>query len=150
MERIFDSPRRVRFVAANVAASDTVKGSHIQRNPLSMGALAEPEEWPRVSQSPKEKKRRDCVMTARLTLSGMQQRKLATFGTPLPNDKDFPLAWGNPPLFCRPLLAPFKRVPARRAGHGGACRRQMLSRASGRELVGSTRLMRLTWSQTRP
>jgi hypothetical protein len=77
MERIFDSPRRVRFVAANVAASDTVKGSHIQRNPLSMGALAEPEEWPRVSQSPKEKKRRDCVMTARLTLSGMQQRKLA-------------------------------------------------------------------------
>ena len=47
MERIFDSPRRVRFVAANVAASDTVKGSHIQRNPLSMGALAEPEEWPR-------------------------------------------------------------------------------------------------------
>jgi hypothetical protein len=39
MERIFDSPRRVRFVAANVAASDTVKGSHIQRNPLSMGAL---------------------------------------------------------------------------------------------------------------
>ena len=43
MERIFDSPRRVRFVAANVAASDTVKGSHIQRNPLSMGALAEPE-----------------------------------------------------------------------------------------------------------
>ena len=77
MERIFDFPRRVRFVAANVAASDTVKGSHIQRNPLSMGALAEPEEWPRVSQSPKEKKRRDCVMTARLTLSGMQQRKLA-------------------------------------------------------------------------
>ena len=77
MERIFDSPRRVNFVAANVAASDTVKGSHIQRNPLSMGALAEPEEWPRVSQSPKEKKRRDCVMTARLTLSGMQQRKLA-------------------------------------------------------------------------
>ena len=77
MERIFDSPRRVRFVAANVAASDTVKGSHIQRNPLSMGALAEPEEWPRVSQSPKEKKRRDCFMTARLTLSGMQQRKLA-------------------------------------------------------------------------
>ena len=67
----------VRFVAANVAASDTVKGSHIQRNPLSMGALAEPEEWPRVSQSPKEKKRRDCVMTARLTLSGMQHRKLA-------------------------------------------------------------------------
>ena len=77
MERIFDFPRRVRFVAANVAASDTVKGSHIQRNPLSMGALAEQEEWPRVSQSPKEKKRRDCVMTARLTLSGMQQRKLA-------------------------------------------------------------------------
>ena len=77
MERIFDFPRRVRFVAANVAASDTVKGSHIQRNPLSMGALAEPEEWPRVSQSPKEKKRRDCFMTARLTLSGMQQRKLA-------------------------------------------------------------------------
>jgi hypothetical protein len=30
-----------------------------------------------VSQSPKEKKRRDCFMTARLTLSGMQQRKLA-------------------------------------------------------------------------
>ena len=72
MERIFDFPRRVRFVAANVAASDTVKGSpaattpipllraslsfivkqpgglgyklhskcsHIQRNPLSMGAM---------------------------------------------------------------------------------------------------------------
>ena len=64
--------------------------------------------------------------------------------------KIFLSPWGNPPLFCRPLLAPFKRVPARRAGHGGACRRQMLSRASGRELVGSTRLMRLTWSQTRP
>ena len=30
-----------------------------------------------MSQSPKEKKRRDCFMTARLTLSGMQQRKLA-------------------------------------------------------------------------
>ena len=30
-----------------------------------------------LSQSPKEKKRRDCFMTARLTLSGMQQRKLA-------------------------------------------------------------------------
>ena len=78
MERIFDFPRRVRFVAANVAASDTVKGSHIQRNPLSMGALlSQRSEWPRVSQSPKDKKRRDCVMTARLTLSGMQQRKLA-------------------------------------------------------------------------
>ena len=76
MERIFDSPRRVRFVAANVAASDTVKGSHIQRNPLSMGALAEPEEWPRVTQSPKEKKGRDGVATARVTLSGMQQHKL--------------------------------------------------------------------------
>ena len=75
MERIFDSPRRVRFVAANVAASDTVKGSHIQRNPLSMGALAEPEEWPRVSLSPKERKWRDCVATARATLSEMQQRK---------------------------------------------------------------------------
>ena len=49
MERIFDFPRRVRFVAANVAASDTVKGSHIQRNPLSMGALlSQTEEWTRV------------------------------------------------------------------------------------------------------
>ena len=79
MERIFDFPRRVRFVAANVAASDTVKSSHIQRNPLSMGALLSQRsgQWPRLSQSPKEKNRRDCVMTARLTLSGMQQRKLA-------------------------------------------------------------------------
>jgi len=58
MERIFDFPRRVRFVAANVAASDTVKGSHIQRNPLSMGALLSQRSGPesRVSQSPKEKK----------------------------------------------------------------------------------------------
>ena len=62
MERIFDFPRRVRFVAANVAASDTVKGSHIQRNPLSMGALAEPEEWPRQSEpiSKRKKTKRLC------------------------------------------------------------------------------------------
>jgi len=77
MERIFDSPRRVRFVAANVAASDTVKGSHIQRNPLSMGALLSQRSVDQSEPISKRKKRRDCFMTARLTLSGMQQRKLA-------------------------------------------------------------------------
>ena len=44
MECIFDFPTRARFVAECVAASDTVKGSHIQRSPLSMGAQSEPEE----------------------------------------------------------------------------------------------------------
>ena len=39
VERLFDFPTRARFVAVCVAASDTVKGSHIQRSPLSMGAL---------------------------------------------------------------------------------------------------------------
>ena len=42
---VFDFPTRPRCVDACVASSDAVKGSHVQRSPLSMGAqLSEPEE----------------------------------------------------------------------------------------------------------
>ena len=40
----FDFPTRPRCVDACVASSDAVKGSHIQRSPLSMGAQSEPVE----------------------------------------------------------------------------------------------------------
>ena len=39
---VFDFPSRPRCVDACVASSDAVKGSHLQRNPLSMGGLGEP------------------------------------------------------------------------------------------------------------
>ena len=38
---VFDFPTRLCFVDVRVAASDAVKGSHIQRSPLSMGGLCE-------------------------------------------------------------------------------------------------------------
>ena len=54
---VFGFPTRLRCVDVHVIVSDTVKGSHIQRSPLSMGAQ-------RVSQRraiSKSKKRRDCA-----------------------------------------------------------------------------------------
>ena len=44
MARVYDFPSPLRCVAVHVIVSDAVKGSHIQRSPLSMGAQSEPEE----------------------------------------------------------------------------------------------------------
>ena len=65
-------------------------------------------------------------ITVRGRRAGVGSTRLAALLSypPPQTTKIFLSPWGNPPLFCRPLLAPFKRVPARRAGHGGACRRQ--------------------------
>ena len=41
---VFDFPTRARCVDVHAIVSDAVKGSHIQRSPLSMGAQSEPEE----------------------------------------------------------------------------------------------------------
>ena len=41
---VFEFPTRPRCVDVHVIVSDAVKGSHIQRSPLSMGAQSEPEE----------------------------------------------------------------------------------------------------------
>ena len=41
---VFGFPTRLRCVDVHVIVSDAVKGSHIQRSPLSMGAQSEPEE----------------------------------------------------------------------------------------------------------
>ena len=38
----FDFPTRPRCVDVHVIVSDAVKGSHVQRSPLSMGGLGEP------------------------------------------------------------------------------------------------------------
>ena len=38
---VFDFPTRPRCVVVHVIVSDAVKGSHIQRSPLSMGGLCE-------------------------------------------------------------------------------------------------------------
>ena len=53
---VFDFPTRPRCVDVHVIVSDAVKGSHIQRSPLSMGAQSEPGRA--ISKS---KKRRDCA-----------------------------------------------------------------------------------------
>ena len=39
MAHVFDFPTRLRCVDVHVIVSDAVKGSHIQRSPLSMGGL---------------------------------------------------------------------------------------------------------------
>ena len=53
---VFDFPTRARCVDVHVIVSDVVKGSHVQRGPLSMGAQSEPGRA--ISKS---KKRRDCA-----------------------------------------------------------------------------------------
>ena len=49
---VFDFPTRPRCVDVHVIVSDAVKGSHVQRGPLSMGAQSEPG----TQRSPKVKK----------------------------------------------------------------------------------------------
>ena len=39
---VFDFPTRARCVDVHAIVSDAVKGSHVQRGPLSMGAQSEP------------------------------------------------------------------------------------------------------------
>ena len=39
---VFDFPTRARCVDVHAIVSDAVKGSHVQRSPLSMGGLGEP------------------------------------------------------------------------------------------------------------
>ena len=41
---VFDFPTRARCVDVHAIVSDAVKGSHVQRGPLSMGAQSEPVE----------------------------------------------------------------------------------------------------------
>ena len=48
---VFDFPTRARCVDVHAIVSDAVKGSHVQRGPLSMGAQSEPGQ-----RSPKVKK----------------------------------------------------------------------------------------------
>ena len=45
---VFDFPTRARCVDVHAIVSDAVKGSHVQRGPLSMGAQSEP--GPAISQ----------------------------------------------------------------------------------------------------
>ena len=71
---VFDFPTRARCVDVHAIVSDAVKGSHVQRGPLSMDGSPD-----RVSQSsdldPKVKKGAERL--CRLTLWEMQQRKWA-------------------------------------------------------------------------
>ena len=53
---VFDFPTRARCVDVHAIVSDAVKGSHVQRGPLSMGAQSEPG-----TAISKSKKRRDCA-----------------------------------------------------------------------------------------
>ena len=66
---VFDFPTRARCVDVHAIVSDAVKGSHVQRGPLSMGAQSEPGTG--ISKSKKGER------LCRLTLWEMQQRKWA-------------------------------------------------------------------------
>jgi hypothetical protein len=75
---VFDFPTRPRCVDVHVIVSDAVKGSHIQRSPLSMGGLCE---LGAVACSRHKKNIAELIMRKNAPL---RKRSCATLGTSLP------------------------------------------------------------------
>ena len=79
---VFDFPTRPRCVDVHVIVSDAVKGSHIQRSPLSMGGLCE---LGAVACSRHKKNIAELIMRKNAPL---RKRSCVTLGTSLPS-RDF-------------------------------------------------------------
>ena len=75
---VFDFPTRPRCVDVHVIVSDAVKGSHIQRSPLSMGGLCE---LGAVACSRHKKNIAELIMRKNAPL---RKRSCATLGASLP------------------------------------------------------------------
>ena len=80
---VFDFPTRPRCVDVHVIVSDAVKGSHIQRSPLSMGGLCE---LGAVACSRHKKNIAELIMRKNAPL---RKRSCATLGTSLPRVDGF-------------------------------------------------------------
>ena len=78
---VFDFPTRPRCVDVHVIVSDAVKGSHIQRSPLSMGGLCE---LGAVACSRHKKNIAELIMRKNAPL---RKRSCATLGASLPKNQ---------------------------------------------------------------
>ena len=100
---VFDFPTRPRCVDVHVIVSDAVKGSHIQRSPLSMGGLCE---LGAVACSRHKKNIAELIMRKNAPL---RKRSCATLGTSLPMTAPFSLKTQEK-MGCSPDLLSYVRA----------------------------------------